>query len=276
MPSAIPFKIHLYAGETEEWYIPPQELLARLTSVFPDAELDKERGKREVLEHMQEMLDMGTPELIVQGLPALAEQTTYVTVRWADWPGNRVTAHLSGLETGNERLVFSCEIHDFEFLKFAAGKLTAAFNMHHFLQTRHSHSIETESWPAPFDPLEWIRDSYAQIDEYSRFDPATESFSPPKYVPTLSELPNWPETLHRALCRYLNGERRVNAELRTHGFAGFEEYATAYVKELSEFAPVRHCWSVELDASHHNEVLIDHGNWLTRVRLSGVPKGILS
>jgi hypothetical protein len=56
----------------------------------------------------------------------------------------------------------------------------------------------------------------------------------------------------------------------THGFTSFEDYATAYVRELDEFAPVRHCWTVKLNQSHHNEVIVDHGAWLTRINLNGV------
>lgn len=277
MRAAIPFDIHLYRRETERFFIPPEEHLAQLTSAYPNAEIDKELGKRKVLAGMQEMLDKGTPEEIVRGLPALAEQTTFVAVRWADWPNNRVSALLNGIEDGP--LKFSCETHDFAFLKFAAVELAAVFTMNSSLQTPYGGSVETESWLGPFDALTWICDDYAQMDSASgTYDPNTKTFVPaPRRRPTLLELPNWTETLHRGLCRYLDAYRRCNSEAMTQGFASFEQYATAYIKELGEFAPVHHCWSVELDAPHHgNKVLIDHGQWLTRINLSGVPKGILS
>jgi hypothetical protein len=37
----------------------------------------------------------------------------------------------------------------------------------------------------------------------------------------------------------------------------------------------RHCWSVKLNQSHHNEVLVDHCEWLTRINLGRVPEGVL-
>jgi len=277
MRAAIPFEIHLYRRETERFFIPPEEHLAQLTAAYPDAEIDKELGKRKVLARMQEMLDKGTPEEIVRGLPAFAEQSTFVAVRWADWPNNRVSALFGGIEDGPLR--FSCETHDFEFLKFAAAELGGVFKMNPFLKTPYGDSVKTESRPAPFDALGWIRDYYVQMARCgATYDPKTNTFLPhPIRIPTLVELSNWTETLHRGLCHFLYAYRRCNSEAMTQGFASFEEYATAYVKELGEFAPVQHCWSVELDETDHiNEVLIDQGQWLTRIDLTGVPKRILS
>ncbi len=46
--------------------------------------------------------------------------------------------------------------------------------------------------------------------------------------------------------------------------------------ELCEFGSVEHCWSVELEGSHHNEALIEYSDWLALIQLSGVPSGLLS
>jgi hypothetical protein len=276
MRPAIPFDIILSPRETEESYVPPDELLGRLTRAFPNSEIDRERGKRDVLQRMQELLDIGTPEIIVEGHPMLAERTSYVAVRWPDWPGNLISGHISGLERELDGLYFHSESHNFAFLKFAAGQLATAFNMKHSLQTPYNKAIETASWPEPPDPLEWIQARYARLDSCTgRYDPDTKTFSPlPRRIPVLQELADWPERLHRGLCHYLEEYRRCNSDAMTHGFTSFEDYATAYVRELDEFSPVGHCWSVQLDQSHHNEVLVDHGEWLTRINLSGVPTGI--
>src|SRR5262245_31520262 len=106
MRPAIPFDISLSPRETEELWIPPEELLGNLARAFPDSEIDRERGKREVLQRMQELLDMGAPEIIVQGHPRLAERTTYVAVRWPDWPGNLISGYISGLERELDGLYF--------------------------------------------------------------------------------------------------------------------------------------------------------------------------
>jgi hypothetical protein len=274
MRPAIPFQIVLWLRQAEEWYVPPEELLERLLRTFPNAEIDRERGKREVLQHMQESLDMGTPEIIVRGLPALAEQTAHVAVRWPDWPDNLVSGHVNGMERElGGGLEFCCAFSDFAFLKFAAGQLATALNMQRRLETPYNKAIKTESWPRALDPFEWIRARYAQIDSCTaHYDPDTKTFSPPPpRLPGLQELMNWQEMLHRALCRYLREYRPSNSEEMTHGFTSLEDYATAYVQELDEFAPVGHCWAVKLDESHHNEVLVDHGEWLTLINLSGVP-----
>lgn len=277
MVTAIPFEILLCARESEASFIPREDILGRLTWAFPDIEMDAERGEREVLARMRQKLDMGMPEVFVRSMPKQAADTSYVAVRWPQWPHNRVWGHVNGLHPDDGcPLHFVCEPHDFALLKFAAGELATALGMDLYLETTFNHAVETESWPGSLDPLEWIRQRYAALDE-NHFvdDPETgECLPAPKRSPTLRELPNWPETLRRALCRYLRAYRRENAEAMTRGFATFEDYAAAYVREIAEFAPVRHCWSVELEESHHNEVLIDHGEWLTRIDLKGVPRGL--
>jgi hypothetical protein len=202
MRLAIPFDIVLFPCETEEWYIPPEELLERLTRAFPNAEIDRERGKREVLQHMQELLDLGTPEIMVHGLPKLAERTSYVAVRWPDWRGNLVWGHIGGLDRELEGLHFHCALPNFAFLKFAAGQLATVFNMKLLLRTPFNKAIETESWPGPVDPLEWIRARYAMLDScMDEYDPDTKAFLPlPRRIPRLHELVNWQEKLHRGLC----------------------------------------------------------------------------
>jgi hypothetical protein len=69
MRPAIPFEIVLIPRETEAARIPREELLRRVNVAFPEAEIDQERGRSEVLHHMQKLLDMGTPEILVQGSP---------------------------------------------------------------------------------------------------------------------------------------------------------------------------------------------------------------
>lgn len=272
MRPAIPFEIMLFERETEADLIPGEEVLRRLKVAFPDAEIDPERGRREVLQSMQKLLDLGAPEAMVQGYRGLAERTSHVTVCWPNWPGQSVTGHVSGLQPGLEELYFKSERHDFEFIRFAARQLAAALDMRFILRTPFNEAVETEAWPTCLDPREWIEAHYAELDEgHFIEDPTTgECLPAPRRHPVLREISDWPTRLQRAVRRYLEEYPRRNADAMTQGFDSFETYATAYVGEVDAFAPVRHCWSVDLDESHHNEVLIDHGDWLTLIDLSGV------
>lgn len=145
---AIPFEIVLCARESEASFVSREELVGRLTRAFPDVEVDAERGERDVLARMREMLDKGTPEVIVRYMPKQAADTSYVAVHWPQWPQHRVEGHVNGLYADDGCLThFVCEPPDFTLLKFAAGQLAVALGMDPHLQTPFNRAVETESWP---------------------------------------------------------------------------------------------------------------------------------
>ena len=274
MRRALPLLIELFCPDEERGYIRPEELRELLVSTFPQVVLDSARGKQHFLDEWAELLADGVPETI----SAEAELASFVTIRWPDWPGQAVTSTITGLDPHFDRLCFESTRHDISFIVFAARDLARRLGFEYRLGVSSRAGLEVECWPGPFDASEWIQDRYNRSAACSfQMDPTTGDYvqASPEH-PRLREITNWPTVLLRALIAYLENVRSTASFLKH--FDSPKAYASLLIHELNEFAPVRHCWSVELEspAPFFNEVLIDHGDWLTHFKLSGLPTGALT
>lgn len=273
--TAIPLSIDLILRDTT-FIVPATLLLERLTQLKAHVENDRERGRREVLENRDELLAKGTPEILLAGLQPLAERTFAVTIRWDEWPGNQLKGHISDANPCLDSPSFGVKHHEFAFTKFASMELGKALNASVRLTSKYGSSIETEFFPKETTPTEWVQDYYATLDASgARHDPDTKTITPfPKRHPMLRELDSWQGIIELAVVRFLEQSRKANADDITEGFSTYVEYANLYTKELSEFGTIKHCWSVELDESHHNQAFIEYDEWFALIRLSGVPSGL--
>jgi hypothetical protein len=258
--------------------VPASLLLERLTSSLLHVEVDRERGRREVLARRDELIARGTPEVLLTGMPLQAEGTTAVNISWDDWPGNCVDGHVFDSNPELDGPTFGLEHQDFAFAKFAAIELGRALKASPRLESNSSRSIETEFIPKETSASKWIAGYYALLDSSgATYDPVSQTFTPfPQRHPVLRVLDPWQEVLEKAVLRFLQQYRKVNSDTITNGFSTYEDYARQYVRELSEFGTVKRCWSVDLDESHHNQALIEYDDWFAQIRLSGVPRGLLA
>ena len=151
MPVALPLTIFLGARETEELYIPVQELVRRITMAFPEAEVDWDRGKQHRLWRIQELLSMGCPEVILIQERRLVDETVYVGICFPGWPQNPVFTYLSLIQTSLDGLHFEAETYDIELLKRAAHDLSVAFNFRYSLGAG-GKSLDTDIRPGKHDP----------------------------------------------------------------------------------------------------------------------------
>ena len=275
-PNAIPLSIDLILSDTTTT-VPATLLLERLTKLQAHVEIDRERGRREVLERRNELLVNGTPEVLLTGMPSLAERTCAVTVRWEAWPNNCVEGHITDANPCLDSPSFGILHHDFSFAKFAAIELEQALEASVRLTSIYGHSIGTDFFPKRLSPIEWIQDYHAKLDSCgARHDPVTKTSIPfPIRKTELRELDPWAVTIKSAAIRFLEQLRKVNADEIVEDFPTYEAYAQKYVEELGDFGSIEHCWSVELEGSHHNEALIEYSDWLALIQLSGVPRGLL-
>jgi hypothetical protein len=276
-PNAIPLSIDLILSDTTST-VPATLLLDRLKKLQAHVEIDRDRGRREVLERRNELLVNGTPEVLLTGMPSLAQRTYAVTVRWDSWPNNCVEGHITDANPCLDSPSMGILHHDFSFAKFAALELEQALGASARLTSIYGHSIGTDFFPKRLSPIEWIQDYHAKLDSCgSRYDPITKTSIPfPIRKPELRELHAWQVTMENAAIQFLGQLRKVNADEIVEEFQSYEAYAQKFVEELCEFGAVEHCWSVELDGSHHNEALIEYSDWLALIQLSGVPRGLLA
>ena len=107
---------------------------------------------------------------------------------------------------------------------------------------------------------------YALLDSSgATYDPVTKNFTPfPERHPQLRALDPWQEILEKAADRFLEQSRKANSDAITEAFSTYAEYARQYVHELSEFGTIKHCWSVDLDESHHNQAYIEYDEWFAQ------------
>lgn len=274
---AIPLSIDIILGDTPS-IVPASSLLELLTQSRAHVEIDREQGRREVLERRDELLANGTPEVLLTGMQSLAERTYAVTVRWDDWPDNCVEGYICDVNPHLDSPSFGILHHDVSFAKFAAFELAQAFGASVRLTSIYGHSVGTDFFPKRISPIEWIQDYYAKRDSCgSSYDPITRTFIPFHIrEPELRELDPWQVILENGVMRFLGQLRKVNADEIAEDFTSYAAYAAKYVEELRDFGSIEHCWSVELDQTHHNEVLIEYSDWLALIQLSGVPRGLLA
>lgn len=276
-PNAIPLSIDLILSDTTSM-VPATVLLERLKQLQAHVEIDRERGRREVLARRDELLAKGTPEVLLTGMPSQAELTYAVTLRWDDWPDNCVEGHICDINPHLDGPSFGILHQDFSFARFAAIEIEQALGASVRLMSIYGSSIETEFFPKRISPLEWIQDHYANLDSCCwRHDPITMTSMPfPIRKPELRELEPWQVTMENGVSLFLEQLRKVNADEIAREFPSYADYARKYVQELCDFGSIEHCWSVELEGSHHNEALIEYSDWMVLIKLSGVPRGLLT
>jgi hypothetical protein len=266
MPIAIPFSIWLSARETEAPHLPIEETLRRISCAFPEAVIDWERGKQYRLGRIDELTSMGCPEVILLGDRHIVDKTVYVGISFPGWPGNPVYTYVTPLNVHLDGLIAEADHYDIELLKYAGRALSQALNFRFWLGTGHVGTLDTQVRPGKHDPQQFVCEFV-----YGGNEP------PPDQMPVLRELPDWKRSLHRAVVLYLSQyeQRKLIAEL-TQGFASYEEFASAVLAVLDAISPVQKCWSLDYDAPFGNSALLDHGDWMTHISLSGVPRGILT
>ena len=274
---AIPLAIDLILNDKEPT-VPASLMLDRLKSLLVNVQADREQGRREVLARRDELIARGTPEVLLTGMQLQAARTTAVTIRWDNWPGKFVCGHICDLNPVLDGPSFGLANQDFAFAKFAAMELGRALKASVRLESTFNGSIETEFTPKDTSAADWIQNYYNLLDSSgASHDPVTKTITPfPKRQPRLRELESWQRTIKNAVVRFLELSRKVNADSITDGFSTYAKYADQYVSELSEFGEIKHCWSVDLEESHHNQAFIEYDDWFALIRLSGVPSGLLA
>lgn len=278
--TAIPLSIDLILRDDVP-IVPATSILERLKQLQAHVEInvqvDEGPARSEILARRDELLAKGVPKWLLTDLPSQAERSFAVSIRWAEWPDNFVDGHVSDVNPCLSYPSFETAYHDFEFTKFAATELKEALGAWVRLKSIHGRSIEVEFYAKTTTPIKWIQDYYATLDSgHSSFDPITQT-SIPFHIrhPGLRELDSWRDTIEAAVVAFLEQMRSYSAEQIARDFSTYPAYAKQFVKELTEFGSVNHCWSVELEESGHNEAIVEYSDWLALIRLSGVSRGLL-
>lgn len=256
MLTAIPLQIFLSLRETEEWYLPAETIVDRIVRSFPHAEVDWQRGKAEAESNLKRLTAMGTPELILLGARDLVDKTVYVRIDFPEYPENYVYAFVTGVERELGSLSFLAKVFDMDLLKYAAEQISSALNFHFVLQTPW-WGLEVATRPGAHDPWKFARLYYPRENYHTL---------------TMTEIPDWKVTVPRAVVFYMrHSVDRKGVEQSTEGFTSYEEYAEQTLRELAAISPIQRCWIVRAaKAPCSNDLILDHGNWMTRCSLSGV------
>ena len=265
MSIALPMHAKLVPGADDAWFVDAQEIVRRLREACPQAVIDWDRGEAWVHESLQRLIDHKTPEVILESHHRLFGRTVFISLSYPEWPDRPVYGIVSGIQRGLGDALFLevTEPFDLDLLKRGAHDFAIALGFEYCLECRRDWVLTTLSRPGRIDPVEFVR-----WDMPAHTYPTIE----------LQALTDWKGTLHRSILRWIStSEYQDKIQAILMDFASQAAFADAVLNELQAIAPVERGWAIDVaGAPHQNAILLDHGNWLTLVRLFGVLKRIVN
>lgn len=266
MNIALPTHARLYPTADDERFIDAHEIARRVQQACPNVVIDWRRGEEWVEASLQELIDRGTPEVILASHRRQFGRTAYISLTYPDWPNQPVYTIVSGIqrELGDSLFLEVTDPFHLDLLKRGAQEFAAALSFEYFLGTSHkSRVIRTVTTSGRNDPVAFVR-----WDMPAEHNPTL----------TLRELTDWKATTRQAVVRWLAlCEYKDEIQKITAGFASHAAVADAVVNELEAIAPVERGWAIDIAAMpYKNAILLDHGDWMTILHLAGVLNRIVT
>jgi hypothetical protein len=244
-------------------FLEAREIARRVIEALPSAVVDWQRGEVWVAESLQRLIDMRTPEVILQGHRRFFGRTVHISLAYPDWPERPVELITSGIQQGLDALFLNVTPpFNLTLLEQGAADFAAALDFDYCLECNREGFIRTITVPGQHDPLEFVR------------------WELPKYDYPAITLREWPDTraaLHRTLLAWLAAcESTRQLRLATDGFDSHAAFSAAAIGELEAIAPIQRGWAIDVpDAPHQNRMLLAHTGWLTMMQLLGVSTRIV-
>jgi hypothetical protein len=85
-------------------FLEAREIARRVIEALPSAVVDWQRGEVWVAESLQRLIDMRTPEVILQGHRRFFGRTVHISLAYPDWPERPVELITSGIQQGLDAL----------------------------------------------------------------------------------------------------------------------------------------------------------------------------
>jgi len=233
------------------------EVERQMLDRFPDAKVDWERGDEWVAKSLQDMIDLGTPEVIYRGHKTLFGRTIYIEIPIVGFSGHRFHAICHGFDFDG---IFCFEATPFNLDLLKTGSRVIADAMHLDFRLAYDKScggLRIACSASQDSPVAMARAEFPG-DRWNTL--------------RLTELVSWSDSLRTAVREWLRQyPTKYVIDTWLHGFESPDAFVNAVVREVGAIGVANHAWRIDFpDGSHQSAVIIEQEHWMTFLNLSGV------
>jgi hypothetical protein len=258
----IPFTVQLGTKDEE---IDARTTVERIRKHFPNSEVDWNRGDAEVHRGIDQLREMGIPDILIEGKSQSLGQVAYVSIRHEQFPGFTGWFYASHIkrDLGDCFNLDSDPETDIPFLKHLAAEIASKIDFEYGFTTYSTWGIDMNSVPQRSDPFEFARDQLPE-EHYGEL--------------ALRPLEEWKASLTRAVPLWFEQATATGKSKQEmiDRLGSVDAVAVGTVDALVDIGEVVSAWLVDISAPFHNGLILEHEDWMSYVSLSGAPQGILA
>lgn len=257
----LPLTARFYLSSEEAPELSTVEVADAVRRHYPLAIVDWDRGRQEMADGLQRLIDMGCPEILYRGQKALLDKTIVIEIP-VEGTSCCLSGHTFGFSYYDGCISLQCDPFEIDVLKTGARRFADHFDLEFELCAGDVGDLELTFVPSAMTPQEAV--AYRFPREY---------FSNPSLTP----LDDWKGRLAVA-CRdwLLKHPESTVVEKWLSMFGSEDRLSETLIARLESVGPIQAVSRLYFgDGKWHSSLVVEYSDWAAIVNLPGVPFRLL-